>query len=189
MDETPVHKAIREAIANTLIHADYYGTRGVVIEKLPEKLQFNNPGTFRISIAAATEGGVSDPRNAAIFKMFTLIGIGERAGSGLHAIHHVWEQYSFPVPEIIESFNPDRVHFAISLISEKSSEKTEKSSEKTRDKVLAYIKANKHITISELAKKIGISTRAIEKHLNTLKSKGHIIRVGADKGGHWEVIQ
>ena len=33
IDDTPVHKALREALANCLINADYYGTRGVVIKK------------------------------------------------------------------------------------------------------------------------------------------------------------
>ena len=28
-------------------------------------------------------GGISDPRNENIFKMFNLIGVGERAGSGV----------------------------------------------------------------------------------------------------------
>ena len=33
IDDTLVHKALREALANCLINADYYGTRGVVIKK------------------------------------------------------------------------------------------------------------------------------------------------------------
>lgn len=28
IEDTPVHKALREALANCLINADYYGTRG-----------------------------------------------------------------------------------------------------------------------------------------------------------------
>lgn len=38
IDDTPVHKALREALANCLINADYYGTRGVVIKKIKIKL-------------------------------------------------------------------------------------------------------------------------------------------------------
>ena len=30
VDDTPVHKALREALANCLINADYHGLRGVV---------------------------------------------------------------------------------------------------------------------------------------------------------------
>lgn len=34
-EDTPVHEALREALANCLINADYYGTHGVVIKKEP----------------------------------------------------------------------------------------------------------------------------------------------------------
>lgn len=33
VDDTPVHQALREALANCLVNADYYGRRGVVIIK------------------------------------------------------------------------------------------------------------------------------------------------------------
>ena len=37
IDDTPMHKALREALANALIHADYYDRRGLVIQKCPIK--------------------------------------------------------------------------------------------------------------------------------------------------------
>jgi len=39
----------------------------------------SNPGDFRIELADAKSGGVSDPRNGALMKMFNLIDVGERA--------------------------------------------------------------------------------------------------------------
>jgi len=36
VDDTPVHKAVREALVNTLVNADYYGRQGIVIQKYPE---------------------------------------------------------------------------------------------------------------------------------------------------------
>ena len=38
---------------------------------------------MRVSLKVALEGGVSDPRNVAIMRMFGLVGIGDRAGSGM----------------------------------------------------------------------------------------------------------
>ena len=38
IDDTPVHKALREALGNCLINADYYGTRVVVIKKIKIEL-------------------------------------------------------------------------------------------------------------------------------------------------------
>jgi ATP-dependent DNA helicase RecG len=53
VDDTPLHKAVRECLANALIHADYYGRRGVVIDKEFRKITISNPGTFRLDLNAA----------------------------------------------------------------------------------------------------------------------------------------
>jgi biotin operon repressor len=74
----------------------------------------------------------------------------------------------------------------------KSSEKKAKSTQKTvksSEKILRLISENPTITTEVLAERIGISTRAVEKHLANLKSKGLLLRIGPDKGGHWEVAE
>ena len=38
VDDTPVHKALREVLANCLINADYYGPRGLVIIRKPDAI-------------------------------------------------------------------------------------------------------------------------------------------------------
>lgn len=83
VDDTAVHQALREALANCLVNADYYGRQGLVIIKRKNQITMSNPGSFRIEIDAAKSGGVSDPRNGTMLKMFNLIDIGERAGSGI----------------------------------------------------------------------------------------------------------
>lgn len=60
VEDTPVHKALRECLANALIHADYYGRQGVVIDKEFTKITFSNPGSFRIDVNEAIAGGISD---------------------------------------------------------------------------------------------------------------------------------
>ena len=63
IDQTEVHDALREVLANALIHADYYGRRGIVIEKDFKTIKISNPGTFRVNVAEAIDGGISDARN------------------------------------------------------------------------------------------------------------------------------
>ena len=46
-------------------------------------MTFANPGDIRIGLQTALAGGVSDPRNETVMKMFSLIDVGERAGSGI----------------------------------------------------------------------------------------------------------
>ena len=135
IDDTPVHKALREALANCLINADYHGLRGVVIRKEPDKLILANPGYVRTGKKQMRLGGESDPRNKALMKMFNLINIGERAGSGVPNIFNVWEDEGFKEPVIEERFDPDRTVLSLSFlkkVSEKSDSKkvTEKSDRK-----------------------------------------------------------
>ena len=72
------------------------------------------------------------------------------------------------------------------------SEKTEVSSEKKQkssEKILIMISKTSAITTEQMAARLGISTRAVEKHLSNLKAKGLLRRIGPDKGGHWEVVE
>jgi predicted HTH transcriptional regulator len=70
---------------------------------------------------------------------------------------------------------------------EKVGETTPKTVEKTVEKILQLIKENQKITQEELAEKTGLTRRGVEWNLAQLKEKGILKRVGADKGGYWEV--
>lgn len=103
VDDTPIHKLLREAITNACVHADFYGRQGLVIQKSEEGFTFSNPGTIRISVTEAVNGGISDPRNGIMLKMFSLIDFGERAGSGLSGICKVWEKVFHTPASVVET--------------------------------------------------------------------------------------
>ncbi|MEG2327875.1 MAG: putative DNA binding domain-containing protein, partial [Akkermansia sp.] len=44
--ESPAHIAVREALANAIVHADYHGDGGIIINKSSKKLELSNPGTL-----------------------------------------------------------------------------------------------------------------------------------------------
>ena len=116
VDDTPVHKALREALANCLINADYHGEGGVVIKNTSENITFENPGSLRIGIEEAISGGFSNPRNSALMKMFNLLDIGERAGSGIPNIYSVWKMQNWESPQIIERLDSkERVYLVLPL--------------------------------------------------------------------------
>ena len=77
VEETPKHLAVREAIVNCLVNTDFYQRWGVAIEKYPEKIVLSNPGTILVREPQMIKGGVSDPRDKNMLKLFNLIGIGE----------------------------------------------------------------------------------------------------------------
>ena len=115
VDDTPVHQAVREALLNCLANADYYQPRGVVVIRDKESLSLSNPGGFRVPIETAMSGGVSDPRNATILKMFSLIDIGERTGSGIPKIRKTCADMHWPDISISEEFNPERTITVLAL--------------------------------------------------------------------------
>ncbi len=78
---------------------------------------------------------------------------------------------------------------ASSFGTEKSSEKQQIGTEKSSEKILRIMAKQPTITTAILAKEIGISTRAIDKQIAKLKVIGRLRRIGADRGGHWEVIK
>lgn len=89
IDDTSVHKAMREALVNCLVNTDFFVPRGIVIRKNVNTITIENPGYIRTGKDQMLKGGISDPRNKALMKMFNMIGIGERAGSGVPDIFAV----------------------------------------------------------------------------------------------------
>ena len=64
----------------------------------------------------------------------------------------------------------------------------QKGGQKTWELVLDLIKANPSITRSNLSELLGISTSAVQKHIEKLKKLSVIKRVGGDRGGYWLVV-
>ncbi|MEA5463547.1 ATP-binding protein [Leptothoe sp. PORK10 BA2] len=116
-DDTIVHEAVREALVNALIHADYRGQGGVVIDKYPDRFEFSNPGSLLISMVQLLQGGVSECRNKSLQKMFQMIGGGEKAGSGIDKIRQGWASQHWRSPNVQEQMRPDRVRLVLPMIS------------------------------------------------------------------------
>ncbi len=107
-DDTPVHEALREALANTLVHADYAGRVSVLVVKRPDMFGFRNPGGLRLPIEQVIRGGESDCRNRILHQMFLLIGLGERGGSGMPRIYGGWKSQHWRPPALMEKDEPEQ---------------------------------------------------------------------------------
>ena len=117
VDDTPVHEALREALINALIHADYSGRISILVVKGPDMFIFRNPGTMRLPAEDAIRGGESDCRNRYLQKMFQLIGYGEQAGSGVPKIYRNWKQQLWQAPDLKERFDPDVTEIILRMVS------------------------------------------------------------------------
>lgn len=109
VDRVDVHDALSEAVANALVHANYYGKRGIVIIKHGKQISISNPGTIRITKEEFYAGGNSDPRNPNLLKMFGFVNVGERAGSGVDKIMTAWEEQYWTKPRYEISIKAERI--------------------------------------------------------------------------------
>ena len=188
IDDTPMHKALREALANCLTNADYFGTCGVVIKLEEHHLVLENPGYIRLGKRQMRLGGESDPRNKALMKMFNLIDIGERAGSGVPDIFNVWEDEGLEEPIIEERFDPDRTILTLSFEKKKpiktsdkkqaiktSDKKQAKKTVEKMERIRDYLKQNGELKTSDIAEYLNLSpvrTRAILSEMDDVEGLG-----------------
>jgi predicted HTH transcriptional regulator len=53
--------------------------------------------------------------------------------------------------------------------------------------ILTKLKESPELSAKELAALLGKTPRTVERHIKELREQGLLVRIGADKGGHWEV--
>ena len=112
--------AVREGLANALAHADYAGRRHVVVTQRSDRIEYANPGRLRIRSGTAFDGGIADPRNPTLMKMFALIGVCKAAGTGLPLIKRTLVQMGLPEPIISQQSEPDRTVLTVSLAASRA---------------------------------------------------------------------
>lgn len=117
VEDTPVHEALREALVNTLIHADFTGRVSVLVVKRPDMFGFRNPGLMRISPELAILGGNSDCRNRRLQTMFQLVGYGDHAGSGVPKIYSNWTNRHWRRPVLYELREPEQTLMELRMSS------------------------------------------------------------------------
>ena len=189
VDDTSVHQALREALANCLVNADYYGRQGLVVIKKRDAITMSNPGNFRIEIDTAKSGGVSDPRNGTMLKMFNLIDIGERAGSGIPNIFRVWREQGWTAPMISESFDPDRIMLSLAFKKSDYKKATIKSDDKKvtiksawqKNEIITYLTDHVSAKNTDIAELLGVKSTRVKQLLKELLDEGVVVAEGNNK--------
>ena len=71
----------------------------------------------------------------------------------------------------------------------KETKKSGKKFGENQRKILELISENPSMPIPQIADKLGLTTRAIEKNIAKLKQKGLLKRIGPAKGGYWKIVK
>ena len=188
VDDTPLHKAVREALVNALIHADYDENGSTTIISGKDSIIFSNPGSFRIDIEVARQGGISDTRNPTLCTMFSLIDVAERAGIGLESIFRAWDNAHLGQPKLHETLSPARSILELPLIKEDMlSEQTPEYV--TAQKVLDYIRALGPISLPALSKVMETSASSLRPIISKLVSEGTVKAEGMTRNRKYMLTQ
>ena len=199
-------KALREAVANALIHRDYSISREsayIYVQIYDNRIEIINPGDLYGNNRIENLGTdmMLEARNKNIVRLLEEKGnIIENRHTGIATMREEMKKMGLPEPEF-ESLRGDfKVTFRKekNKISEqnKNQEFTEKFTEKFTERfseneqnILNELIKNPYITQVQLSELLGISKRSIIKNMKNLKDKNKIKRIGSDRKGYWKICK
>ena len=196
--------AVREAVFNALIHQDFSVGVPVQISVYRDKLYISNDCVFPANWTADTlmRKHRSLPHNPDIANTFFRAGFIESWGRGIEKICNLCKEYGIAEPEytvhpndimmMFKANDTEVLNEAGENESSKSGPKNKKWPEKWPEKAEQIINAvseNNKIAITKLEEMLDIGHTTVKKILSEMQTEGYIRRVGADKGGYWEIVK
>ena len=186
--------ALREAVINAIVHNDYSFEVPPKFEIFPDRLEITSAGRLPDSMTKNEfYAGISMPRTKELMRIYKDIELVESLGSG--------------IPRILQTYSEDCFHFTenfIRIILPISQHFTQTATQdggnngglKLTDRQKVIIKLihnfggnNGGLTVENIANKLGVSKRTIERDLSNLQ-KANIIRHSESRSkGFWELIQ
>lgn len=139
----------------------------------------------------------SKPRNPKMAQVFYRAGFIEAWGRGYEKIMKAFDKANLKRPEFkVEQGGVTATIYREIFMSVRGNAisnqtepiQAEQDTQKTTQKILDLISLNPYITRNEMAIECAVTPDAIKLQLKKLKDKGVIRRVGADRGGYWEII-
>ena len=166
--------AVREAIINAVVHADY-AQRGAPIRLslFDDRLEVENPGLlpFGLTVEDMLQG-VSKLRNRVIGRVFKELGLIEQWGSGIGRILAACQEAGLPSPR----FEEISWHFRVTLYKQRS---TETALDAVNEAILRVLQDNAGQTTADIAHVVQLSPRAIRARLASLVTRGLIVAIGS----------
>jgi ATP-dependent DNA helicase RecG len=186
-------EALREALLNAVVHRDYSTGVPIQIKVFENRLIIWNHGHLPAgwSIERLIEEHSSEPFNPLLANAFFRSGQIESWGRGIQKIMEACRLSRCEVPV----FRFDETGLAIEFRGQPENgrearvEAVRETVGETVGEILRILRENPGITREGLSQATGLSVRGVEWNLSKLKKNGRLIRVGPNKGGHWEVME
>jgi len=192
--------ALREAVLNAIAHKDYASGIPVQISVYDDKIMLWNPGQLPSdwTVEQLTEKHSSQPFNPDVANAFFRAGLIESWGRGIERVFNACLQAGAPEPEwryestglwvVFHQRETIGVAAAGSMAVEVAGSMTVEMAVKIPDRILQLLLADPHMTLADVAGRVGKSLRTIERISNQLVKDRRLLRVGPRKGGHWTVL-
>ncbi len=192
-------EALREAIINAFCHRDYRDPDYVQVAVFKDRVEIRNPGKLygSLTLDALRTGFVSQRRNPLIADLFRRIEMVEAWGRGMplilkNAPDVVFREIgnlfivAFRRPSYVEGSSLGRSVGSGMKVRER---KFGKDVGETGHAILVCLAQQPEMTIPELARRLELTTRAIEKQIASLRAAKLLLRTGGRKLGRWEVLK
>ncbi len=168
--------AIREAVINAIVHADY-SIKGssIIVAIFDDRIEITNPGglPYGLSLEDAIAGS-SRSRNRVIARTFHLLDLIEQWGSGLQKIINACVQNGLKKP-IFEEMSSQ---FRVTIYSEKVQEMI---IEEWQEKFLRRLQLIGELSTNDAASFWKIDIRTARRRLKKLIDQGLIAKIGISK--------
>ena len=168
--------AIREAIMNAIVHADYAQHGAPIrVALFDDRLEVENPGLLPFGLTIEDiQKGISKLRNRVIGRVFQELGLIEHWGSGIQRMTAACRDGGLDAPQFEELGTHFRV--TMSSVRRRPPEKNERD-----QAILGALAAGSEggLSTSQIAKQIGLSPRAARTRLAALVERGLVAEIGS----------
>lgn len=187
-------EAVREAVYNAIIHNCYMFGSPIQIRIGDDEMIISNQCILPEgwTIDTFMEKHDSQPYNPDIANVFYRAGYIEHWGRGIEKICDACKALGSDMPIFELRGHGLRVYFKALQSALIDQPKTPNRHDVGKnvglsERILELIKDKPRITMFEIAGKMGVTTRTVEREMKKLHEDGHVVRVGGKRYGHWEV--
>jgi len=187
-------EGVREAIYNALAHNNYAASVPIQIRIEDGAMYISNscilPRDWTVETLMQTHRSV--PYNPSIANAFYRAGYIEAWGRGIQKIMEACRELGTPDPEYTVLGDDLTVKFtALQNAPEQAPNSPIRHAGGIdgglAEKILALMIERPEITQGELAERLAVPLRTLQRAIKELKSAGMIVRVGGNRFGHWEI--
>jgi ATP-dependent DNA helicase RecG len=168
--------AVREAIMNAIVHADYAQHGAPIrVALFDDRLEIENPGLLPFGLTIEDiQKGISKLRNRVFGRVFQELGLIEHWGSGIQRMTAACHDRGLAAPQ----FEEIGTHFRVTL----SAIRRHPPAKDERDQSILDALASSSeggLSTSRIAKRIGLSPRAARTRLASLVERGLVAVIGS----------